>query len=181
MKQHLIASVVMAIACSSAQTAEAPTTKVGAFTVTTNSDAMSDKVIVRATTVSSDSDRSATLEWRCEGGTALVIYRFNVNFLGVGYKGSWVRYRVDQTAATDYETWQLHSGSRNRAVYLLGDEDPEKIKAFTDAALPGTKILIEALDLDNKRTVRDTFSLSGLSNALKKLDCMKAGGVAAAP
>lgn len=178
-----MAVLAMALVCESAESAQAPTEKIGAFNVARQTDALTDTKIVAASTESSASDRKSSLEWRCQNSTPIIIYYFNRRFAG-DKDIVRIQYRVDQNPPiSDQEVWVLLPGSRGRAAFLQGDNSIyiEMMQKFTRSLKSGTKLLIEVTDPIDGESVRDTFSLVGLSAALKKLDCMPGGDVASTP
>jgi hypothetical protein len=110
------------------------------------------------------SSRSLSLGWRCmsDGLNILVL---------TGHMGGdrsdrvVVQYRLDSSPASESQRWQQSSNSQAAFAPM------NQVSQLTQAMMNSKKVVVRVSDPLDGETKTNTFSLSGLSEALRKLPC----------
>lgn len=138
--------------------------RIGSFYYFHNQDDFDDTDRSMILTLEAD-DATPSLGWACTGVGFTVMLNMGSYYGGDRNDRVRVRYRFDQTPASDRENWQLLQN--NRSAYISGT----RVEDFTDAALAASGVVLEAVDPLDSEIQRFTFSLDGLSDALGRLPC----------
>jgi len=151
----------------------------GSFVATRSADAVDGTSSSGAFSTAADPTHpEAAVAWRCMADGLNVIYMFGDTMGDTTDTHVSVRSGVDNDAMSEPQTWTLLRG--HRAAHLpIAD-----VEAFTARAMSGLRLALHVTDDENGRTVRDEFSLQGLSGALDYiLPCgaTAAGGLAITP
>ena len=143
-------------------------TRIGEFYYVPNIDEFddTDRGTIHVLADDPDEGREPMLYWACMRDGLNVVLYFDQYYAGDEDDDILVRYRFDQTPASDQEYWPLLNSDAEAAYIPMS-----RVSTFSMQALMASRVVMEATDPFDGESHRFRFSLDGLEAASRKLPC----------